>query len=120
MRQKFIAGNWKMHGLKKDLKEITEVAKYTNNCTTEVVICPPLTLLSKIPQSIETATFFFFSQNCHYNDYGAHTGEISPKMLNDIGLSYVILGHSERRIEHFEKNEILFKIILFIILIVVQ
>ena len=112
MRQKVIAGNWKMNGLINDLGEIVEIANFSKTCKSEIILCPPITLISKLTPSITESALHIGAQNCHYNETGAHTGEVSPKMLNDIGLSYVILGHSERRSEYFETNEILRKKIL--------
>ena len=112
MRQKFIAGNWKMNGLTNDLGEIIAIANFSETCKSEIILCPPITLISKLTPFITESALHIGAQNCHYNETGAHTGEVSPKMLNDIGLSYVILGHSERRSEYFETNEILRKKIL--------
>ena len=112
MRQKVIAGNWKMHGLINDLGEIVKIANFSETCKSEIILCPPITLISKLTPSITESALHIGAQNCHYNETGAHTGEVSPKMLKDIGLSYVILGHSERRSEYFETNEILRKKIL--------
>ena len=112
MRQKVIAGNWKMNGLINDLGEIVEIANFSKTCKSEIIVCPPITLMSKLTPLITESALHIGAQNCHYNETGAHTGEVSPKMLNDIGLSYVILGHSERRSEYFETNEILRKKIL--------
>ena len=112
MRQKVIAGNWKMNGLINDLGEIVEIANFSETCKSEIILCPPITLMSKLTPLITESALHIGAQNCHYNETGAHTGEVSPKMLKDIGLSYVILGHSERRSEYFETNEILRKKIL--------
>ena len=109
MRQKIIAGNWKMNGLTNDLGEIIEIANFSKTCKSEIVLFPPITLISKLFPFITGSLLRIGAQNCHYNETGAHTGEVSPKMLNDLDLSYVILGHSERRSEYFETNEILKK-----------
>ena len=101
-----------MNGLINDLGEIVEIANFSKTCKSEIILCPPITLISKLTPSITESALHIGAQNCHYNETGAHTGEVSPKMLNDIGLSYVILGHSERRSEYFETNEILRKKIL--------
>lgn len=109
MRRKILAGNWKMHGLTVDLQEINEISKFSKSCETEIILFPPITLVSKVSSSITESSLKLGAQNCHFNQAGAHTGEISAKMLTDIGLTHVILGHSERRTAHFETNEILRK-----------
>ena len=109
MRRKILAGNWKMNGLTIDLQEIIEISNFSKDCNTEIILCPPITLVSKIPSSIIGSSLQLGAQNCHFNEVGAHTGEISAKMLTDIGLTHVILGHSERRNEHSETNKILKK-----------
>ena len=101
-----------MNGLINDLGEIIEIANFSKTCKSEIILCPPITLISKLTPLITESALHIGAQNCHYNETGAHTGEVSPKMLNDIGLSYVILGHSERRSEYFETNEILRKKVL--------
>ena len=109
MRRKILAGNWKMHGLTIDLQEIIEISNFSKDCKTEIILCPPITLVSKISSSITGSSLKLGAQNCHFNEDGAHTGEISAKMLTDIGLTHVILGHSERRNEHSETNKMLKK-----------
>ena len=98
-----------MNGLINDLGEIVEIANFSKTCKSEIIVFPPITLMSKLTPLITESALHIGAQNCHYNETGAHTGEVSPKMLNDIGLSYVILGHSERRSEYFETNKILRK-----------
>ena len=109
MRRKILAGNWKMHGLTVDIQEINEISKFSKNCETEIILCPPITLVSKLSSFNTESSLKLGAQNCHFNQEGAHTGEISAKMLSDIGLTHVILGHSERRNEHSETNKILKK-----------
>lgn len=111
-RKIMIAGNWKMNGLLADgvdlAKEIkAEVKLKKRNC--EFVVCPPFTLLGAVKKVVKGSRIALGAQDCHFEEKGAHTGDISPWMLTDIGCSYVILGHSERRADHGETNELVCK-----------
>ena len=102
-----IAGNWKMNGLTADgvnlAKEIAVAVKSEKrNC--EFVVCPPFTLLNLVKKALRGAKVALGAQDCHTAEKGAHTGDISPLMLRDLGCSYVILGHSERRADHGETD----------------
>ena len=99
MRKPLIAGNWKMHktvpeavSLVKELKELLTEIK-----DREVLVCPPFTAIYAVKSEIEESPIKLGAQNMFYEEKGAFTGEISPLMLKDLGCSYVILGHSERR-----------------------
>jgi len=102
--RKIIAGNWKMNGKLENLLEIKKISKEFERSKVEIVICPPFTLLSaatKIAKNISLG-----AQNLHSEGDGAFTGEISADMLIDLGVTHSIIGHSERRTEHNETNEI--------------
>lgn len=103
MRKKLAAGNWKMNGLRASLGEIEALADVATG-NAEVLICPPTTLVAlaaeKAPEGVMIG-----GQDCHANESGAHTGDISAPMLKDAGATHVILGHSERREDHDEHNE---------------
>lgn len=74
---------------------------------TTVVLCPPATHLSTLVEAVGKAGLHFLccgSQNVHWLDSGAHTGEISPPMLNELGVKYAIVGHSERRAKYGETS----------------
>ena len=70
MRQKVIAGNWKMNGLINDLGEIVEIANFSEICKSEIILCPPITLISKLTPSITESALHIGAQNCHYNETG--------------------------------------------------
>jgi len=107
MRNWIVAGNWKMHNtmgesiaLAKAIKEGTKDIK-----NGEVVIAPPFTSLCNVGEAIKGSQVSLAAQNMHYEDKGAFTGEIASGMLTDVGCTYVILGHSERRKYFFERDE---------------
>ena len=111
-RKKLIAGNWKMHCLKKDgvqlASQIAELYEGSDS-KAEVLVCPPFTILYSIANAVSDSGVLIGAQDCHYLDMGAHTGDISPLMLKDLACSYVILGHSERRQNHGEADELIQK-----------
>ena len=95
-----IAGNWKMNGFKKSSLMILNLVKYIKNKkfqNTDILICPPFTIADKLSTIAKNSSLMIGAQNCSDKESGAFTGEISPKMLLDINLDMVILGHSERR-----------------------
>jgi len=96
---KIIIANWKCNPkTKKEAKDLFNKVK-----STKAVICPPLIYLSLFNYA------YLGAQNCHWQDSGAFTGEVSPKMLKDLGCKYVIIGHSERRIHFKETDEMINK-----------
>lgn len=105
MRKKLAAGNWKMNGLKADLHEVAALiaAHPTPKC--DVLLCPPATLLAAMSMTA-AGRIAVGGQDCHMAASGAHTGDVSAQMLADAGAHYVILGHSERRADHGESDEI--------------
>lgn len=114
MRKKILAGNWKMNkGLEAGLKLASEVSHMTsdelNSEIADLIIAPPFTHLYPIRKLIADSPIQLAAQNCHYEEKGAFTGEVSAAMLAEIGVSYVILGHSERRSFFQETNEIVAK-----------
>ena len=107
-RKKLIAGNWKMNGLLADgvdlAKGIAAEVKALGKPQCEFLVCPPFTLLTSVKKALRGAKVALGAQDCHFETKGAHTGDVSPAMLADLGCSYVILGHSERRADHHESN----------------
>ncbi|MFC2090273.1 triose-phosphate isomerase [Bacteroidota bacterium] len=110
MRQKIVAGNWKMNTILHDGLELARaVEEEAKNKTTDalVIIAPPYTHLSKVSEVISTVKLA--SQNVAAEESGAYTGEVSPDMLKSTGVEYVIIGHSERRSYYAEDNPFLNK-----------
>jgi len=97
MRKKLIAANWKMHKLIMDSVSFADILKDVNFRNKDVLICPPFTSLSEVSGTIVDSDILLGAQNMHYDDNGAYTGQISPTMLKDIGVTHVIIGHSEPR-----------------------
>jgi triosephosphate isomerase len=101
-----IAGNWKMNGLRAALSEATIVAERLGgrapNC--DVMICPPATLVATLAELVKGGPVAVGGQDCHALASGAHTGDVSAQMLADAGASAVIVGHSERRADHGERD----------------
>ncbi len=112
MRKMVIAGNWKMHG---ELNETVNLISGIKNLLEQtelkcdVIIAPPFTSLETANTLIKDSAIKLSSQNMHFEDKGAFTGEISHSMLKSVGCEYVILGHSERRSIFGETNEIINK-----------
>ena len=112
-RKKLIAGNWKMNGLLEDgvalAKGVAQEVKAFGKSDCEFLVCPPFTLLASVKKALRGAKVALGAQDVHFAEKGAHTGDISPLMLKDLGCSYVIVGHSERRADHFETDELVCK-----------
>lgn len=103
MRRKLAAGNWKMNGTGAALGEVAALAAAHPMPTVDILLCPPSTLLARMSAAAPDG-FATGGQDCHANRSGAHTGDIAAEMLADAGASYVILGHSERRQDHGERD----------------
>ncbi len=108
-RRKLVAGNWKMNGLGASLSEIDALIAAQPYPTCDVIICPPATLIAQLNWRVQhnKSTIKIGGQDCHDENSGAHTGDISAAMLKDAGASHVILGHSERRADHGETDALI-------------
>ncbi len=102
MRRKVAAGNWKMNGLKASIAELEALKASSTGAKCDVIICPPATLVAAM--ATVSGDIIIGGQDCHWNQTGAHTGDISAEMLKDAGAGAVILGHSERRADHGETD----------------
>ncbi|WP_273758748.1 triose-phosphate isomerase [Bartonella sp. AU55XJBT] len=108
----FLAGNWKMNGTRESLGELRAIAIGVSSDLShlfEALICLPATLLSRasdVLDTLDSANLLLGGQNCHFNDHGPYTGDISAFMLKEAGASHVILGHSERRTVYQENDAI--------------
>ncbi|MDH5367650.1 MAG: triose-phosphate isomerase [Cyclobacteriaceae bacterium] len=114
MRQKIVAGNWKMNNTIEEGQKLTsEIVDLVKNEVTDdvsIIIAPSFIHLSTTIGLLEgVSNIALSSQNCSENESGAFTGEVSVNMLNSIGVEYVIIGHSERREYNHETNEQLTK-----------
>ena len=107
MRKTIIAGNWKMNHLGADAKATIQglVEKMPKDVKAEVVIAPVFPYLSTAVEMTKGTAIHVAAQNMHWEEKGAFTGEVSPAMLVDIGVTHVILGHSERRTYFNETDE---------------
>jgi triosephosphate isomerase len=104
-----VAGNWKMNGSGASLDELGSLIDQLQASAVagaDVLICPPVTLLFLARELMRGSFIALGAQDCHVSASGAHTGDISAEMLADAGATYVIVGHSERRADHGETNEL--------------
>jgi triosephosphate isomerase (TIM) len=102
-----VAGNWKMNGLGNDLAELVALKERLAAQPApqaDAMVCPPATLLSRAAQVLEGSAIALGAQDCDPLASGAHTGDISAEMLADAGATAVIVGHSERRMDHGESD----------------
>ncbi|AFR26206.1 triosephosphate isomerase [Bartonella quintana] len=105
----FIAGNWKMNGTVESLGELRAIAAGVSSDLGhlfEALICVPATLLSRASDALSGENLLLGGQNCHFDDCGPYTGDISAFMLKEAGASHVIIGHSERRTVYQESDAI--------------
>jgi triosephosphate isomerase len=109
MRTPLVIGNWKMQGTLAEARPLATAVRdgLRRSRGTDVVICPPFTALAAVAEILKDSSVRLGAQNCHYETAGAHTGEISPPMLTELGCRYVLVGHSERRKELGETDEMI-------------
>jgi triosephosphate isomerase len=107
MRQ-LIAGNWKMNGLADEVAAIVGPLRHGSGAIAcELLVCPPFTQIVTVAGLLAGSAVAVGGQDCHPNEKGAHTGDVSAAMLRDAGASWVILGHSERRQDHHESDALI-------------
>lgn len=107
MRTPLVVGNWKMHGTLAETRALTTALRdgLKRPGRVEVAVCPPFTALSAAAEVLAGGPILLGAQNCHHEPSGAHTGEIAPPMLVELGCRFVLCGHSERRREMAESDE---------------
>ncbi len=104
-RRKIIAGNWKMNKTPSEaVALVNELKPLVANDDVDVVFCVPAIDIIPAMQAAEGSNICIGAENMYYEESGAYTGEISPAMLVDAGVKYVVLGHSERR-EYFAETD---------------
>lgn len=107
MRPKLIAGNWKMHGSKPEIRSLIGgiLARLDPARSAEVMVLPPYPYLPLVQSLVESTPVLLGAQNLSEHDSGAYTGDVSGAMLSDWDCTHVLVGHSERRALHGESNE---------------
>ncbi|QJC33272.1 triose-phosphate isomerase [Enterobacteriaceae endosymbiont of Donacia clavipes] len=111
MKKFLIIANWKLNGdfnfINKNINLIKKIDNSLNFC--KLAIAPPYVYIDYIHNYLKNTSINLVAQNVDINEKGSFTGEISINMLKDIGVKYVIIGHSERRINHYENNNFIAK-----------
>ena len=110
MRKNIVAGNWKMNtSFHEAIALIEDIKQIKINENVEVIVNPPFVYCHPLAQLIKSTNIKLGAQNCSEHSSGAYTGEVSASMLQSIGVNYVIIGHSERRIYFNETNQVIAK-----------
>ncbi|HFB98356.1 MAG TPA: triose-phosphate isomerase [Bryobacterales bacterium] len=103
-----VAGNWKMNGTLASLEEIDRLKEHLKDVdpACDVMICPPFTLLFPMSERLGDSRIAMGGQDCHWEVSGAHTGDVAAEMIAETGAAACIVGHSERRADHGETDEV--------------
>lgn len=106
--KQLIAGNWKMHLMRHEAEQLARsLREGAGGIAAELAVFPPFTTLAAVTAMLAGSAIAVGGQDCHPEAQGAHTGDISASMLRDAGATWVILGHSERRQNHGETDELI-------------
>lgn len=106
LRKAVIAGNWKMNKTPSEAKKlIDEIKPHVANADCGVIVCVPFVDLATVLDATKGSNIKVGAENCHWAESGAFTGEVSAKMLKEMGVEYVIIGHSERR-QYFGETDV--------------
>jgi len=111
MRAPLVIGNWKMHGTLVEARALAAGIRdgLKRPRGVQVAVCPPFTALAAVSEILAGTPIQLGAQTCHHEPAGAHTGEISLPMLAEVGCRWVLVGHSERRKEMGESDELIHK-----------
>jgi len=103
-----VAGNWKMNGLAASETELAKIIAGAGALSgkADLMVCPPATLIARFAAAARGSAVAIGGQDCHAKASGAHTGDVAAEMLADAGASAVIVGHSERRSDHHETDDV--------------
>ncbi|MEY8320775.1 triose-phosphate isomerase [Lachnospiraceae bacterium 46-61] len=105
MRKKIVAGNWKMNKTPKQAAELCALLKdKVDTDKVDVVFCVPAVDIATVVEAVKGTHIAVGAENMHFEESGAYTGEIAPAMLTEMGVKYVVIGHSERR-EYFGETD---------------
>ena len=106
MRRKLVVGNWKMNGSRASNAELLAALKQSGPWAAEVALCAPSPYLGEVALALQGEAIGWGAQDCSAYESGAYTGEVSAAMLAEFGCRFVLVGHSERRAQHAESDQL--------------